>query len=131
VHTKLADPKAIKNELGGTVNDVVLMSRQRLFDLVVTNVPGPQFSLYLMGRRAVEPFPMVPLGQGSGPGRGHHELDGRMNFGLVGDYDVLHDIDDLARDLYDSISELADYAGVELLTAPPPPLSEEPARVSW
>jgi WS/DGAT/MGAT family acyltransferase len=107
-----------------------LMSRQRLFNLVVTNVPGPQFSLYLMGRRAVEPFPMVPLAKNQGLGVAIMSYDGRMNFGLVGDYDVLHDIDDLARDLYDSISELADAAGVELLTAPPPPLSEEPARVS-
>jgi hypothetical protein len=56
--------------------------------------------------------------------------DGRMNFGLVGDYEVLDDIEDLARDLYDSIAELADAAGVELSTAPPPSLSEELAGVS-
>jgi len=107
-----------------------LMNRQRLFNLVVTNVPGPQFSLYLMGRRAVDPFPMVPLAKDQGLAVAIMSYDGRMNFGLVGDYDILHDIDDLARDLYDSISELADAAGVELLTAPPPPLSEELAPVS-
>ena len=107
-----------------------LMNRQRLFNLVVTNVPGPQFSLYLMGRRAVDPFPMVPLAKNQGLAVAIMSYDGRMNFGLVGDYDILHDIDDLARDLYDSISELADAAGVELLTAPPPPLSEELAPVS-
>src|SRR5919202_6415002 len=38
-----------------------LMSRQRFFNLVVTNVPGPQFPLYLMGREMLETFPMVPL----------------------------------------------------------------------
>ena len=107
-----------------------LMNRQRLFNVVVTNVPGPQFSLYLMGRRAVDPFPMVPLAKDQGLAVAIMSYDGRMNFGLVGDYDILHDIDDLARDLYDSISELADAAGVELLTAPPPPLSEELAPVS-
>ncbi len=107
-----------------------LMSRQRLFNLVVTNVPGPQFSLYLMGRRALDPFPMVPLAKGQGLGVAIVSYDGRMNFGLVGDYEVLHDIDELARDLYDSISELGAAAGVELSTAPPPPPTEELSRVS-
>ncbi|MDQ3644282.1 MAG: WS/DGAT domain-containing protein, partial [Actinomycetota bacterium] len=106
-----------------------LMNRQRLFNLVVTNVPGPQFSLYLMGRRAIDPFPMVPLAKNQGLGVAIMSYDGRMNFGLVGDYDVLHDIDDLACDLYDSISELAGAAGVELSTTPPP-VAGDLARVS-
>ena len=80
-----------------------LMSRQRMFNLVVTNVPGPQFSLYLMGRKAVDPFPMVPLAKGQGLGVAIMSYDGRMNFGLVGDYDVMYDLDDLAGDLYASL----------------------------
>ena len=51
-----------------------LMSRQRFFNLVVTNVPGPQFSLYLMGRRMIEPFPMVPLAKNQGTRHRDHEL---------------------------------------------------------
>ena len=43
-----------------------LMARQRFFNLVVTNVPGPQFPLYLLGRRMLDPFPMVPLAQEPG-----------------------------------------------------------------
>ena len=126
----------VLTELGGYAPPTVmaqasrLMNRQRLFNLVVTNVPGPQFSLYLMGRRAVDPFPMVPLTKNQGLGIAIMSYDGRMNFGLVGDYEVLYDIDDLARDLYDSIAELAEAAGVELSTAPPPPVAEEYARVS-
>ena len=126
----------VLTELGGYAPPTVmaqasrLMSRQRLFNLVVTNVPGPQFSLYLMGRRAVDPFPMVPLAKNQGLGIAIMSYDGRMNFGLVGDYDVLYDIDDLARDVYDSLAELAEAAGVELSTAPPPPVSEPYARVS-
>jgi WS/DGAT/MGAT family acyltransferase len=107
-----------------------LVNRQRMFNLVVTNVPGPQFPLYLMGRRALDPFPMVPLAKNQGLGVAVMSYDGRMNFGLVGDYEVLDDIEDLARDLYDSIAELADAAGVELSTVPPPSLSEELAGVS-
>lgn len=96
-----------------------LMNRQRLFNLVVTNVPGPQFPLYLMGREAIDPFPMVPLAKGQGLGIAIMSYNGRMNFGLVGDFDVMYDIDDLAEDLYRSLEELADAAGVELSTEAP------------
>jgi WS/DGAT/MGAT family acyltransferase len=96
-----------------------LMSRQRLFNLVVTNVPGPQFPLYLSGREALDPFPMVPLAKGQALGIAIMSYNGRMNFGLVGDFDVMYDIDDLAEDLYRSLAELADAADVELSTEAP------------
>ena len=73
----------------------------RLFNLIVTNVPGPQFPLYLRGARLSQLIPVAFL-----PGR--HALavaimsyDGKLNFGLLGDYDALHDIDDVARYLED------------------------------
>src|SRR5215213_5299018 len=59
-----------------------LTARQRFFNLVVTNVPGPQFPLYLMGRELLEPFPMVPLAAGQGLGIAIMSYNGRMNFGL-------------------------------------------------
>lgn len=96
-----------------------LIGRQRFFNVVVTNVPGPQIPLYLLGRRAVDPFPMVPLAKNQGLGIAVMSYDGRMNFGLVGDFDALFDIDDLALDLHDSLAELADAAGVTLSTGPP------------
>ena len=46
-----------------------LMARQRFFNLVVTNVPGPQFPLYLLGRRMLDPFPMVPAREEPGARR--------------------------------------------------------------
>ena len=61
-----------------------LMARQRFFNLVVTNVPGPQFPLYLAGRRMLDPFPMVPLAAGQALGVALLSYDGRINFGLVG-----------------------------------------------
>ena len=94
-----------------------LMSRQRFFNLVVTNVPGPQFPLYLLGRRMLDPFPMVPLASGQGVGVALLSYDGRINFGLVGDFDLLWDLDALAGDLEDSLAELAREAGVELHAA--------------
>ena len=91
-----------------------LMSRQRFFNLVVTNVPGPQFPLYLSGRRMLDPFPMVPLAAGQALGVALLSYDGKINFGLVGDYDMLWDIDELADDVRASLAELADTAGVRL-----------------
>jgi hypothetical protein len=93
-----------------------LIARQRFFNVVVTNVPGPQFPLYLMGRRMIDPFPMVPLAKNQALGIALLSYDGRINFGLVGDFDLLWDIDDLAEDVEESLEELAAAAGVELGT---------------
>jgi diacylglycerol O-acyltransferase / wax synthase len=91
-----------------------LMSRQRFFNVVVTNVPGPQQPLFLAGRRMIDPFPMVPLAKNQGLGIALLSYAGRINFGLVGDYDVMYDLDDFANDVQDSLAELAAEAGVEL-----------------
>src|SRR5918992_2619691 len=91
-----------------------LFSRQRYFNLVVTNVPGPQLPLYLMGREMLEPFPMVPLAENQALGVAIMSYNGRINFGLVGDYDAMADLDQLARDFQASLAELADAAGVTL-----------------
>ena len=93
-----------------------LMSRQRFFNLVVTNVPGPQFPLYLLGRRMLDPFPMVPLAKNQGLGVALLSYDGAINFGVVGDFDLLWDLDEFADDLRESLAELATTAGVELRT---------------
>jgi diacylglycerol O-acyltransferase / wax synthase len=94
-----------------------LSARQRLFNLVVTNVPGPQFPLYLLGRRMLETFPMVPLAKNQALGVALLSYDGSINFGLVGDFDLLWDLDELARDVRESLEELAASAGVELHAA--------------
>ena len=91
-----------------------LMARQRMFNLVVTNVPGPQLPLYLMGHELRDLFPMVPLARNQALGVAIMSYNGKMNFGLVGDYDALHDLDDLAGDLQESLADLADAAGVSL-----------------
>jgi diacylglycerol O-acyltransferase len=96
-----------------------LMSKQRFFNLVITNVPGPQIPLYLLGRRALDPFPLVPLAKNQGLGIAIMSYDGRMNFGLVGDYDVMYDLDDFAEDLHAALAELAEAAGRTLGSASP------------
>jgi len=91
-----------------------VMARQRFFNLVVTNVPGPQIPLYLAGRRMIDPFPMVPLAKNQAIGVALLSYAGRINFGLVGDYDLMWDLDDFADDVRDSLAELAAEAGVDL-----------------
>ncbi|HEV2819230.1 MAG TPA: WS/DGAT domain-containing protein [Solirubrobacteraceae bacterium] len=84
-----------------------LQSRQRLFNLVFTNVPGPQFPLYLLGRRLRAFFPMVPLAANTALGIAVMSYDGRLGFGLLGDREALADLDDLASDLEAAIAALA------------------------
>ncbi len=88
-----------------------LQSRQRFFNLVVTNVPGPQFPLYLLGRRMERVFPMVPLAKRQAVNVGIMSYDGQVNFGLIGDYDAMGDLDDLAADLEDAVEELIEAGG--------------------
>ncbi len=87
-----------------------LQSRQRFFNLVVTNIPGPQFSLYLLGRELEAIYPMVPLAKRQAVCFGIMSYNGRVNFGLIGDYDALDDLDALAGYLAESIGELAAVA---------------------
>ncbi len=91
-----------------------LMARQRMFNLVVTNVPGPQVPLYLMGHELRDFFPMVPLVRNQALGIAIMSYNGQMNFGLVGDYDAMHDLEDLADDFRESLAALADAAGVSI-----------------
>ncbi len=66
-----------------------LQARQRYFNLVVTNVPGPQFPLYLLGRRLRSLYPVVPLARRQALGIAVMSYNGHLGFGLLGDYDAL------------------------------------------
>jgi diacylglycerol O-acyltransferase / wax synthase len=83
-----------------------LQTRQRLFNLVVTNVPGPQQPLYLLGRRMHATYPLVPLAANTALGIAVLSYDGRLNFGLNADYDALADLELLAADLAAAITEI-------------------------
>ena len=89
-----------------------LQQRQRFFNLVVTNVPGPQQPMYLLGRRLRALYPVVPLAGRQALGVAVMSYDGRLGFGLLGDYDELADLDTLADMLRASIDALADGASV-------------------
>jgi diacylglycerol O-acyltransferase / wax synthase len=89
-----------------------LQSRQRVFNLTVTNVPGPQFPLYLLGKRLLRIYPQVPLAGNTALGIAIMSYDGSISFGLLADFDAVPDLDDLAAALREAIAELAAVAGV-------------------
>ncbi|TML98692.1 MAG: wax ester/triacylglycerol synthase family O-acyltransferase [Actinobacteria bacterium] len=99
-----------------------LVTRQRFVNLVVTNVPGPQFPLSLDGRELTDIFPMVPLGSNLTFGVAIVSYNGTMNFGLVGDFNAMYDLDALPGDFAAALEELAGAAGVELSRRPEPAL---------
>jgi diacylglycerol O-acyltransferase len=78
----------------------------RLFNLLVTNVPGPQFPLYLLGRRLEDLFPVAFLPRDHALAIAIMSYDGGVDFGLLGDYDAMADIETLADAIRDSLDEL-------------------------
>jgi diacylglycerol O-acyltransferase len=87
-----------------------LQARQRMFNLVVTNVPGPQMPLYVLGREMEAIYPMVPLAENTALGIAIMSYNGQLNFGLSADYDGIPDLDVLAAELTASIEELVAVA---------------------
>jgi hypothetical protein len=80
--------------------------------MIVTNVPGPQFPLYMLGAKLLESFPQVPLLQGTGIGVALFSYDGHIFWGLNSDYGMVPDLDDFRRAVEDSFRELGEAAGV-------------------
>ncbi|HYM54128.1 MAG TPA: wax ester/triacylglycerol synthase family O-acyltransferase [Solirubrobacteraceae bacterium] len=97
-----------------------LQARQPFFNLVVTNVPGPQFPLYLLGRRLLVLYPVVPLAQRQALGIAVMSYDGHLGFGLLGDYDSLPGLEEIAEDLKWAVASLARAAGVRTTRRPRP-----------
>ena len=82
----------------------------RLFNLTVTNVPGPQLPLYAFGARMEEVLPLVPLAAQHAVGVAVVSYDGLVFFGLNGDERAMPDLDVLAHGIETAIGELRDLA---------------------
>jgi hypothetical protein len=90
-----------------------LQARQRFFNLVVTNVPGPQIPLYVLGRELLDVFPMAPLAKRQSLCIAVMSYNGKMNFGLLADFDSMPDLDVFVDSIEQSIDELRKAAGVK------------------
>jgi WS/DGAT/MGAT family acyltransferase len=78
----------------------------RLFNLIVTNVPGPQLPLYLLGHELESIAPVAFLPTDHALAIAIFSYNGTITFGLLGDYERLDDIDELADALTESLNEL-------------------------
>jgi WS/DGAT/MGAT family acyltransferase len=83
----------------------------RLFNLLVTNVPGPQIPLYVLGRELEEVFPVAFLPQNHALAVAIMSYHGKIGFGLLADYDSMEDINFLGEGITDSLAELEAAAG--------------------
>ena len=79
---------------------------KRIFNLVVTNVPGPQFPLYAGGARMLATYPVVPLADGQGLAVGVTSYDGGLFYGFNADRSALADVDVLAATVGEAFDEL-------------------------
>ena len=86
------------------------MSR-RLFNVVITNVPGPQLPLYAGDALMLSTYPVMPLARGQAVSIGLTSYDGGVYFGLNGDRDAMPDLDVLGHCLVDSLTELVESRG--------------------
>ena len=85
----------------------------RLFNLIVTNVPGPQFPLYVRGREMEDVFPVAFLPRNHAMAVAIMSYNGKMNFGLLADYDAVPDIAAIGEAIEESLAELLKLARKE------------------
>ncbi len=94
------------------------------FNLVVTNIPGPQVPLYLLGAKMEQVFPYVPLADNLGLGIALFSYDGTLAWGFNADYELVPDLDQFVQAIRDSFQALREAAGVVSTV----PRRKKPAR---
>jgi diacylglycerol O-acyltransferase len=96
---------------------------QRSINTVTTNVPGPQFPLYCLGREMLAYYPYVPISHGVRIGTAILSYNGQLAFGITGDDPTAQDIDVLAAGIKSGLTELYELADRTNRGRPTPPRS--------
>jgi WS/DGAT/MGAT family acyltransferase len=142
VSRAMDDLKSSKQAVGAStlvaVNDIAppavlaqasrLQFSTRLFNLLVTNIPGPQIPLYILGRELQDLFPLAFLPQGHALAVAIMSYNGRIEYGLLADFDALPDIDVIAAGIDESLDELLAATGGRRSVARPPSAARKPAK---
>jgi WS/DGAT/MGAT family acyltransferase len=89
-----------------------LAAASQPFNLVVTNVPGPQFPLYFLGARMLEAYPLVPIFHHQALGIALFSYDGRLFWGFNADWDAVPELHDLVAAVEDEFRLLGSAAGL-------------------
>lgn len=121
IRRQMADVKNSRQALGGDAiarlagfaptllalgSRTAVRHSQPLLQTVVTNVPGPPFPLYVMGRKLVELYPYVPLAMGLRVGVAVFSYLETLTFGITGDFDAMPDLDVLTAGIRAGFDEL-------------------------
>lgn len=102
---------------------------KRVYNLIVTNVPGPQAPLYAGGGLLLASYPVIPLSKGQAVSIGLTSYNGGVYFGINADRDAMPDVDVLAQCLDDAAIELAEASHPRRRT-PPTSLAAAPRKKS-
>ncbi len=123
--TQLADRVGgtLLTRLGGRV-----IERLQPYNLIVTNVPGPQFPLYVLGARLLELIPQLPLFEQQGLGVAVLSYCGQLHFGLIGDRELASDLGSLRESMLASFEELEILARSQDQKKPARKKTERPLR---
>ncbi len=89
-----------------------LATGTRVYNLVVTNVPGPQIPLYMQGARVLETYPMVPLFRTQALGIALFSYAGGLYWGFNSDWDLMPDLHSFVEAMQASFDELCKAAGI-------------------
>jgi WS/DGAT/MGAT family acyltransferase len=87
-----------------------LSMSSRMYNLLVTNVPGPQFPVYALGRKLLEISPVPFLAPDHAVAIAIMSYNGGIDFGVLADYDAISDLDVLAKGIKDALDELVGLA---------------------
>jgi diacylglycerol O-acyltransferase len=99
-------------------------SSQRTINTVTTNVPGPQFPLFALGRGMLEYLPFVPLSPGVRIGVAILSYNGHLTFGVTGDYDTAPDVHFMAERIEAAMDTLREHADLRTQSRPSVPAEE-------
>jgi diacylglycerol O-acyltransferase / wax synthase len=95
-----------------------LVASPRTFNVVISNIPGPQLPMWMLGCRLREAYPIVPLADRHALSIGFTSVDGGAFFGIYADRDAGPDAEHLARDIGAEIDELHRLAKAKRRPAP-------------
>jgi WS/DGAT/MGAT family acyltransferase len=118
-HSKQALGAEVLTRVTGWTPSTVLSLAARIstrvlpFNMVITNVPGPQVPLYLLGSRLVEIYPQVPLFYNQGLGVALFSYAGKLFWGFTADWELFPDLHDMVVAVEDSFAELLALAKAE------------------
>ena len=118
------------NWAGGAVVELTarLIGSSRIYNLIVTNVPGPGIPLYLAGSRMREAYPHLPLFEQQGIGIALLSYIGRLAVCIGADWNLGDLVHDIAGRLETGLAELGSVAGLAAEDGPEADQAQSPPR---